>query len=243
MLTARFWSASSRSRARSLPNDTRCFATPTEGLYAVVDARGPTYGGWHRPCGPDAAWSALVSSVQKTGSTTLLNAIADGLRDANSAALSADPDWQHRSPGAALSHPALSICLVAFGPCRAVAAGVGNCRVYLRRAERWSIVVPEQTLATAHPEIDLPKEMTGEAAQVLGLRPSVVPHFWSDDPQPDDVFLLCTQEVWDSCADDIPAKHVAPDRLLETLPPLVDPLGGNASACVVTPHWGHPAQR
>ena len=139
-----------------------------------------------------------------------------------------------------LTHPTLSIGLVALGPSHCVAAGVGNCRVYRRRAKRWSVIVPDQTLGTVATDLRnaLPAEFASEPSQVLGFQPSVKPVFWDDARQRDDVFVLCSVGVWAgfhevivSHTGDIDALLALPESLVASASSAARP----ASACVLTP--------
>lgn len=179
--------------------ETRCLCARDLGLYAVVDARGPDYGGWHRPTGVGPAWNALLSRMRRAQGA-LPEAALDGLHQANSAALATDHRTTHEAtgldPGRVLTHSTLSLALVAVQDGVVVAAGVGNCRVYRRREERWSLVLPGHTLMAAHSSRELPEAMQSEPSQVLGLQAAVTPEIWTDVSRPGDTFYLCSAALW-----------------------------------------------
>lgn len=201
-------------RARDVPSsvsggaadargDTRCFCARDLGLYAVVDALGPTYGGWHRPTGAGPAWNALLSRLRR-GQGVLRDVVLQGLEEANQAALATS---QQEGPIAyANTHSTLSLALIALQEGSVVAAGVGNCRVYMRRAERWTLRVAGQTLASTHGARGLPVEMQSSPSQLLGYQPSIEPEIWTDTARPGDMFYLCSAALW-SEADAIITSH------------------------------------
>lgn len=212
---------------RLTPNDTRCLSDQASGVCGVVDARGPTYGGWHRPVGVDPAWRALVDRVGRADEP-LPDALRLGFGDANDAALAAGT-----RPVSQLSHATLSLAVVAWAGANVSAAGVGSCRIYLRRAHAWSVVVEAQTLARNRPDLELPIELRDQPAQVLGLVPVVEPEVWSDVARPGDIFVACTSTVWADRHDWLVSFAGTPEQLLDECPELLSHLDSSASVCVV----------
>jgi serine/threonine protein phosphatase PrpC len=98
-------------------------------------------------------------------------------------------------------------------------------------------------LGRAHPDVELPIELKHEASCTLGLAQRVEPEFSSGIAHPNDVFLLCSSEVWARCHDWIVSYTGEPNELLRNCAPLTDDRGANASACILTIDGRRPTSR
>jgi hypothetical protein len=190
--------------------ETRCLCARDLGLYAVVDARGPGNGGWHRPTGVGPAWNALLSRMRRARGASQA-AVIDGLNQANAAALASSSSTTSVAlgfeAGPALTHSTLSLVMIAVHDRVVVAGGVGNCRVYRRRDARWSVVVSGHTTGPSDQPQGLPKELQTAPSQVLGLEVAITPEIWSDESRTGDTFYLCSSALWSS-AEAVITSHV-----------------------------------
>ncbi|PKN23540.1 MAG: hypothetical protein CVU65_13960 [Deltaproteobacteria bacterium HGW-Deltaproteobacteria-22] len=200
-------------------NDDRLFSDAEARLFAVADASGPTYGGFHKPTGPGPGWQAMLVAWRENAALPIDDRLRRALVAANEAML--DPGWEERvaamlairrddsseresSAGdGRLTHPTASFTVAGLDDDRLALAQVGSCRGYRIHQGVVERLLPDHSLATqatlpgADPALlALLQFHRTVCTRLLGLRPAVevdlrvVPVCAGDD------FLLCTDGVW-----------------------------------------------
>ncbi len=160
--------ASARLWSDSRINDDRFFVDRTLGLAFVVDASGPTYGGYHAPFAIDPGIATFVASFgDRAGSTrerlvravkaaqASMSAMNDGYEAQRSgrvglAASRAAADAVRPASWASydsFAHFTGSLTACAVGPEAVVIAQIGGCRAYALDAGRPRQLVVDHTLA------------------------------------------------------------------------------------------------
>src|SRR5262245_59562044 len=79
-------SVHSRAGSSGSPNDDRIYRSSSDGLFAIADARGPSYG-YHQPIGVEKSWESLLSVWRSRKKKPLPERIVDAMNAANEAAL------------------------------------------------------------------------------------------------------------------------------------------------------------
>ncbi len=173
-------------------NDDRVFLDEKVQLYAIADASGPTYGGYHEPTGVEPGWRAMRRAWDAgrpgAGRTRMRHAIAA----ANEAMF--DPAW----PAGSLSHPAASFTTIGFSRGHIMVGQVGTCRCYRLRGTSLELLLDDHSLATQAQRsgADVPEHHRDVATRLLGMAAEVEGAFCVEAVQAGDLFVLCTDGLW-----------------------------------------------
>jgi protein phosphatase len=131
---------------------------------------------------------------------------------------------------------------------RAALAHVGDSRAYLVRGGRIRQLTDDHSVVG---ELLRRREISEDAARehphrhvltrALGVRPVVEPDLAELSPEPDDVFVLCSDGLTLHVADHEIAEHVVgaedPDACVETLVDLANARGGDDNITVLVLRW------
>jgi serine/threonine protein phosphatase PrpC len=175
-----------------MPNDDRSVIVPDRGFFAVADAAGPTYGGWHRPARADVALRAAVEAWSASPALAGEVAMVAALRRANDVAR--DPKVEER-----LTHTTSSITALGIRGGRAVVGQVGLCRAYRARGGALQLLLEEHSVARANAAMldDGTRDLfTHAPGRLIGFAADVEVDLWTDETREGDVFVLCTDGVW-----------------------------------------------
>lgn len=177
-------------------NDDRAFCDEAASLFAVANASGPTYGGYHRPETVDLGCEALLAGWAAGGGEP-----GERLRQAFAAAdrvmttdYSPTDGLAARESGHPLRHSTASITAAAFAGKDVVVGQVGNCRAYRWRSAELELLIPEHSIGRSC--ADLPAFMAVSPAALLGSGEPVQADVRREQVVDGDLFLLCSGGLW-----------------------------------------------
>jgi len=156
--------------------DDRWGAEPELGWFAVADAAGPRYGGYHTPVGIEPALDAFAATLA-TGAGVLA-----AVRAADRAARAQAPTNPY-----VLVHIGLSLTALVLDAVSACVAQIGSGRAYLLRGGELRLLAPDHCLPPPHDSV---------VSALLGFGPEPeleLPHVAIE---PGDRFVLCTDGAW-----------------------------------------------
>lgn len=207
MMTSHHHRVSPRTQG---PCDDRVEAYPDEGLFVLVDASGPTYGGYYRPVGVAPGLEALVRAWAEAKADPFA-AMHKALALANAAMHRAGGSWNDdarrfiEQGEGELVHPTASMTAVALAGEHWVTGHVGSNAAWLVRqgyAERlatphtlWQQLVDEGRRREAEPW------QTQVVTRLLGHGVAADPDVRIVDAEPGDVIVGCSDGLWQSLAE------------------------------------------
>ncbi len=189
--------ASAAGPGGARPNDDRVLIDARARLYAIVDASGPTYGGWHRPTGVEPGLRALRRSWLCDPAPTVDERLRDALFAANRAMY--DPAFfNQRFDGRAPWHPTASMTVLGVAGDQAALAQIGSTRAYLARDQRVQRVLDDHTWWTELAARGAPRspEDVRVVTRVLGFAEQVEFEITRLTLRPRDLVVLCSDGVW-----------------------------------------------
>jgi serine/threonine protein phosphatase PrpC len=228
------WASATRAGGTAPePNDDRTLVYADLALFAVVDARGTSYGGYSDPVAVDAALSLfarMAGEETQAGAPRILaatNAAEKLLRELAAsyservererkrwwragdrapfrAAASIARERFGREVSGLLTFQA-ALTALAFTPGEVAVAQNGHTRAYRARDGVVEQLVPDHTLGSVDPTA--PTEHAHVPAQLLGS-PKATAHA-SLPTRAGDVYLLCTDGVWKSLTAPLEARLFA----------------------------------
>jgi protein phosphatase len=233
--------ASTHVGRRRRMNEDRYALAPDLGLYLVADGMGGHTAG--QVASEMAAEAALRAVRTLQGASASL---AEKLRYAVTSANREIYQAGRQQPELAGMGTTLVSVLVLEG--RAALAHVGDSRAYLVRGGRIRQLTDDHSVVG---ELLRRREISEDAARehphrhvltrALGVRPVVEPDLAELSPEPDDVFVLCSDGLTLHVADHEIAEHVVgaedPDACVETLVDLANARGGDDNITVLVLRW------
>jgi protein phosphatase len=227
-------------------NEDRYALAPDLGLYLVADGMGGHTAG--QVASEMAAEAALRAVRTLQGASASL---AEKLRYAVTSANREIYQTGRQQPELAGMGTTLVSVLVLEG--RAALAHVGDSRAYLVRGGRIRQLTDDHSVVG---ELLRRREISEDAARehphrhvltrALGVRPVVEPDLAELSPEPDDVFVLCSDGLTVHVEDDEIAEHVVgaadPDACVETLVDLANARGGDDNITVLVLRWEKEAE-
>ena len=211
------------------------------GLYVVADGMGG------HSAGQVASRMAVESAVRALRSLEGASAsLTEKLRYAVAAANHEVFSTSQAKPELAGMGTTLVSVLVLEG--RVALAHVGDSRAYLVRGGRIRQLTDDHSVVG---ELLRRREISEDAARehphrhvltrALGVRPVVEPDLAELSPEPDDVFVLCSDGLTAHVEDDEISEHVVhtadPDACVETLVDLANARGGDDNITVLVLRW------
>jgi len=175
------------------PCDDRIYLDQQAGLVALADARGPTYGGWHEPIRVEAGWQAMRSAWRKRTDLLPAERMDAALVRANSAMF--DPTRRPTETDFATqtcNHTTASFTVLGFADGEVAIGQVGSGRAYRYRESALEMVARDHTVGQR------PMRAT---AQLLGYCPTASVDIRVEELELGDMFLLCSEGLWDSLID------------------------------------------
>jgi protein phosphatase len=227
-------------------NEDRYALAPDLGLYLVADGMGGHTAG--QVASEMAAEAALRAVRTLQGASASL---AEKLRYAVTSANREIYQTGRQQPELAGMGTTLVSVLVLEG--RAALAHVGDSRAYLVRGGRIRQLTDDHSVVG---ELLRRREISEDAARehphrhvltrALGVRPVVEPDLAELSPEPDDVFVLCSDGLTVHVEDDEIAEHVVgaadPDACVEGLVDLANSRGGDDNITVLVLRWEKEAE-
>jgi protein phosphatase len=227
-------------------NEDRYALAPDLGLYLVADGMGGHTAG--QVASEMAAEAALRAVRTLQGASASL---AEKLRYAVTSANREIYQTGRQQPELAGMGTTLVSVLVLEG--RAALAHVGDSRAYLVRGGRIRQLTDDHSVVG---ELLRRREISEDAARehphrhvltrALGVRPVVEPDLAELSPEPDDVFVLCSDGLTVHVEDDEIAEHVVgaadPDACVENLVDLANARGGDDNITVLVLRWEKEAE-
>ena len=220
------------------PCDDRIEAFPEDQLFALIDASGPTYGGYHRPIGVEPGVKAMIEAWREvTGDPTA--AMHKALAHANSAMIEAGGNWNGdaqriiETGEGELVHPTASITVVALNEDTWAVGHVGSNAAWLVRegyAER--IATPHtlmQQMIDEGRRSELEPWQSQVVTRLVGFGIALNPDVNTMTAAPGDVVVLCSRGLWQGL----------PEHLLEA--PIRKGLRGEPLVAALLEH-GDPNQ-
>ncbi len=192
-------------------NDDRIFVDEALGLFAVARAKGPTYGGYHRPINVDRGLKKVASILKQRSAT--LSTLREALNDANrmlpiTQKHLLEDGRRHRQGG--LKHAGWTFTGAVIANDRLDIAHIGVCRAYLWRYPYLS------KLTTEHNRVSAAQKIT-EKSNPMENQTSFLETVYLGSGTPDvearaierveqkleagDVLLLVSPGVWGFVAD------------------------------------------
>jgi protein phosphatase len=238
--------ASTHVGRRRRMNEDRYALAPDLGLYLVADGMGGHTAG--QVASEMAAEAALRAVRTLQGASASL---AEKLRYAVTSANREIYQTGRQQPELAGMGTTLVSVLVLEG--RAALAHVGDSRAYLVRGGRIRQLTDDHSVVG---ELLRRREISEDAARehphrhvltrALGVRPVVEPDLAELSPEPDDVFVLCSDGLTVHVEDDEIAEHVVgaadPDACVENLVDLANARGGDDNITVLVLRWEKEAE-
>jgi protein phosphatase len=233
--------ASTHVGRRRRMNEDRYALAPDLGLYLVADGMGGHTAG--QVASEMAAEAALRAVRTLQGASASL---AEKLRYAVTSANREIYQTGRQQPELAGMGTTLVSVLVLEG--RAALAHVGDSRAYLVRGGRIRQLTDDHSVVG---ELLRRREISEDAARehphrhvltrALGVRPVVEPDLAELSPEPDDVFVLCSDGLTVHVEDDEIAEHVVdaadPDACVGSLVDLANSRGGDDNITVLVLRW------
>ena len=222
-------------------NEDRYALAPDLGLYLVADGMGGHTAG--QVASEMAAEAALRAVRTLQGASASL---AEKLRYAVTSANREIYQTGRQQPELAGMGTTLVAVLVLEG--RVALAHVGDSRAYLVRGGRIRQLTDDHSVVG---ELLRRREISEDAARehphrhvltrALGVRPAVEPDLAELSPEPDDVFVLCSDGLTVHVEDDEIGEHVIgaadPDACVESLVDLANARGGDDNITVLVLRW------
>lgn len=233
--------ASTHVGLRRRLNEDRYALAPDLGLYLVADGMGGhTAGQVASEMAADAALRA-VRTLQGT-SASLAEKLRYAVTSANREIYQTGRERQE------LAGMGTTLVAVLVSEGRAALAHVGDSRAYLVRGGRIRQLTDDHSVVG---ELLRRREISEDAARehphrhvltrALGVRPVVEPDLAELSPEPDDVFLLCSDGLTVHVEDDEIAEQLGaaadPDACVETLVELANARGGDDNITVLVLRW------
>ncbi|MCB9751833.1 MAG: hypothetical protein H6713_17815 [Myxococcales bacterium] len=199
-------SASAAGSAEPLHNDDRVLIDGHARLYALVDARGPTYGGWHRPTGVESGWRALRRRWLTGDEDAPVERLRAALTAANRAMFDPaffNPRYARQDPW----HPTASMTILGVHDERAALAQIGSSRAYLVREGDTRRVLADHTLWTEQEARGASRDPAFAlvVSRVLGFAEHVELDITTLELRVGDRLALCSDGLWFPLEPTLPA--------------------------------------
>jgi PPM family protein phosphatase len=222
-------------------NEDNLLVLPEHGVYVVADGMGGYKGG-------EIASEVAVKTIEKAFREAQFDGdphetipsraseLARAIQMANDAILTIASSQRE------LEGMGTTICAARFASNkeRLYVAHVGDSRLYRLRQGKLRQMTSDHTMK----DFGVTGETSGHLSRAVGVWPTVPIDILMAKPQPNDLYLLCSDGLTKMVNDDALAKALresrAPDKLVETLIELANKSGGKDNITVILIRVAHP---